>query len=176
LRQRRSRAFLDELSRARRFFEQYLSAPALEGRAPSGSWRRPTGARIYLAWDILLLGYPREARGRAEVAIADAERTGEPFSIALRVGNALIVFELLRDRGRLLDLTERLHAVAQAVYLPRWAARADWFRTFLMIDEGDVSHAIPHLQANIETWLAARPAADHATACSTIATEHFLTP
>jgi tetratricopeptide (TPR) repeat protein len=145
---------LGELTRARRLFEQYLSARPLEGRAQPGGWRRPTPAEVYFAWDLLLLGYPSEARRRTEVAIADAERTGEPFAIALTVGNAPFVFELLRDRCRLREVVERLHDIAEAVYMPHWALTADLFRTFLLVDEGAVNEAIPKLDAGIKASLA----------------------
>jgi AAA ATPase domain/Adenylate and Guanylate cyclase catalytic domain len=145
---------LGELTRARRFFEQFLSALQPGGLVRSGGWRWQIGSEVYFAWDLLLLGYPGEARRRTEAAIAAAEHVGEPFGIAYAVGNAPFVFDLLRDGCRLREVVDRLHDVAEAACLPHWTVVADWLRTFLLVHEGGANEAIPKLRAGIETSLA----------------------
>jgi class 3 adenylate cyclase len=144
---------LGALASARGYFEQF-AAPTKSGDAPEPVVsRRPSGSDIYLAWTLLLLGYPTQARKRTESAIAAAELTREPFAVALSVGNALYVFELLRDRSRLRQSAERLRAAAEAAYMPRWALLADWFIALVMTEEGDAEESISRMRAGIETSL-----------------------
>jgi hypothetical protein len=144
---------LGRLVNARGYFEQF-AMPCVSGdpSEPVVS-RRASGSDIYLAWTLLLLGYPTEARRRTEQAIAAAERRREPFAVALSVGTALYVFELLHDRGRLRESAERLRAAAEAAYMPHWSLMADWFLALVMYQERNAEEWTSRMRAGIETSL-----------------------
>ena len=133
---------LGALPSARGYFEQFTAPLTLGGQPEPVVSRRASASDIYLACTLLLLGYPTQARELAEHAIAAAEHRREPFAIALSVGTALYVFELLRERGLLRQSAVRLRAAAEAAYMPHWALMADWFLALVLLEEGDADGPI----------------------------------
>jgi class 3 adenylate cyclase len=144
---------LGALASARGYFEQFTAPPKSNCPPDPVISRRASSADIYLACTMVLLGYPAQARERAEHAIAAAEQTREPFALALCVGTSLYLFEMLRDRVRVRQSAERLRAAAEAAYMPHWASMADWFLALATLNEADVEGSISRMRAGIRTSL-----------------------
>ena len=144
---------LGALASARGYFHQFGAPPTSSGPPEPVVSRRASSSDIYFACTMVLLGYPAQARERAEHAIGAAEQTREPFALALCVGTSLYLFELLRDRVRVRQSAERLRAAAEAAYMPHWASMADWFLALVMHNETKVAGSISCMRAGIRTSL-----------------------
>ena len=75
---------------------------------------------VYLAWSLLILGYPDQASRCCHRGLDLAARSPDPFAAAIAIGNAATFYQLRRDAVSARREAERLIALARAKGIPLW--------------------------------------------------------
>ena len=91
---------------------------------------------LYLAWSLVILGYPDQASQCCHRGLALAARSPDPFAAAMAIGNAAAFYQLCRDAVSARREAERLIALAQARGIPYWISVGDFSRGWALSEEG----------------------------------------
>ena len=91
---------------------------------------------LYLAFSLLILGYPDQASQCCHRGLALAARSPDPFAAAMAMGNAAAFYQLRRDAVSARREAERLIALARARGISYWISVGDFSRGWALSEEG----------------------------------------
>ena len=87
---------------------------------PQSMDRHIPSTLVYLAWSLLILGYPDQASLSCRRGLDLADRSSDPFAAAMAIGNAATFHQLRRDAVSARREAEKLVALARAKGIPFW--------------------------------------------------------
>jgi predicted ATPase len=149
--------FLGRLPEARSSLEAALADDALARSrefATHGVDPRQLGL-AHLAWTVLVLGRPDEARRRGYEAIAEAEAPPRrPDALAAALFADGVVHQLVRDRPAVLARAERLAALAGEQDFPLWLAGAAVLQGWSLAEGGGPGGAMREMCHGLAAWRA----------------------
>lgn len=91
---------------------------------------------LYLAFSLLILGYPDQASQCCHRGLDLAARSPDPFAAAMAMGNAAAFYQLRRDVVSARREAERLIALARARGISYWISVGDFSRGWALSEEG----------------------------------------
>lgn len=100
------------------------------------------GAFSLLAISDWVMGYPDRARRRVTDAIALASSRGHPSTLGWALNVGLTIMELRRDPQAILQLSDRLTALAEKHHTPLWTLWSRIMRDKAQADMGDSEQAL----------------------------------
>jgi class 3 adenylate cyclase len=96
-------------------------------------------AQVYLGIIPFCLGYPEQAMGRINAAIAEARRLAHPPSLAGCLTTACALFLLAGADQMMAESTDELAPIAAEQGFPFWRAAAVYYCGWIKVTKGDVS-------------------------------------
>ena len=106
----------------------------------------------WLAWTLWLLGYPDQALTRMYEALALAQESSHPYSLAFAMHHAAML-RLSRGEAQLgQELAEATMALAREHKFAQWSAGGMFTQGWALIEQDKVSEGIIHLQQAQAAW------------------------
>lgn len=142
--------WMGDFATARSFLEQRVStrAPVLDPLL--GADIADAGPNLYLARTLLILGYPEQGYRRCRQGLETAEKTRQPFAIALALANTCVYYHLCKDWLALRRDSERLIALASEKAMPAMLNKGRGFRAAALIAEGNATEGLETLKSCYE--------------------------
>jgi predicted ATPase len=100
------------------------------------------------------LGYPDQALGYSERAVAIAEQASHPFSLSTALSWTAALHQLRGDAGRAREVAERDLALATEQIIPFFAAHAMVLRGWAIAEEGRLEEGIARLREGVGAYRA----------------------
>ncbi len=110
--------------------------------------------RSYLSRTLWTLGYPDRARALGDAALALAEASGHPFTLANNLGLIAGLRVELRDVGGAARLAGRLIELARAQGFPYWLANGLLWRGWSRIGSGETAAGLADLHESVARFRA----------------------
>jgi predicted ATPase len=111
-------------------------------------------ARSWLSWVLLALGYPDQALGRYQEALAEARQLAHPYTLAQVLFCASAFQQLLGDRKVAEDHVQALLALATKQGFSYWLATATIFQGWLAARGGEADRAIALIKRGLSAYRA----------------------
>jgi class 3 adenylate cyclase/predicted ATPase len=150
--------WLAELVRARRHLEEgialYDPERARFEAARFGFQDHSAACYSFLGRVLWHLGYPEQAKGVTERAIATANNLGHPFSVANALSWAAALHQLCGDVGRTRELSEKDLAFSTKQVIPFFAAHAMVLRGWACVIQGQGEEGVVQLDAGVAAYRA----------------------
>jgi class 3 adenylate cyclase/predicted ATPase len=143
-----SRLFRGEFVLARPHYEQSLALyerarqGSIDAREDDPNWNRlvhdaAAASRSMLAWTLLLQGYPDQALVQGQKAIAAAQQSNDPYTLATVLHRTCVLHQLRRDRQALIARSAELIALTAEQGYAHWLATGTIFRGWGMAVGGE---------------------------------------
>ncbi|KPK03444.1 MAG: hypothetical protein AMJ64_15645, partial [Betaproteobacteria bacterium SG8_39] len=152
-----SRYQLGELLDARRLQENGIAKYTPEQRHAQlfrSAQDLGVGCRSYSALSLWMLGFPDQALGRGQDALAMAHELSHPFSVAFAGCWLAFVCQFRRDPRMAREQAESALALATEQRFPLWAAIATTMHGWAMAMEAKSEAGVAELQQGIAAWRA----------------------
>jgi len=111
-------------------------------------------AEGYLGVALLCLGFPDQALGRTNAAIAEARRLAYPPTLGSSLMIGAILLSLASDNSALEERADELVAVAAEQGVPWWGTVGRIYRGWVKAKNGDVGEGISLLRCGLATYRA----------------------
>lgn len=146
--------YLGRFGEARVLLEELL--PALDVReraAPQVPYGEDTGVLIQsqLSWALWFLGYPEQARRRADAAVAAARRLEQPFTLVFSLYYRCVLLQYRRDHAVLLTAADTVLELATEQGFSLFGAMATMLKGGALAALGDVPRGLAMFE---EGWRA----------------------
>jgi predicted ATPase len=112
------------------------------------------GARAWLAWPLLVRGYPNQALIHHREGIERARELGHPNTLAQTLYCGCVVRQLLRDRPGVVEMTEELVHLAREQDFPYWLAMATILRGWALFAAGEIERGIAEMAHGLTAFRA----------------------
>jgi predicted ATPase len=100
------------------------------------------------------LGYPDQALGCSERAVAIAEQASHPFSLSVTLSWSAALHQLRGEAARTREVAERDLALATEQIIPFFAAHAMVLRGWALVEEGRCEEGIAGLREGVDAYRA----------------------
>jgi class 3 adenylate cyclase/predicted ATPase len=104
-------------------------------------------ARAALGIVLFCLGYPDQAFGQSNAAIAEARRLAHPPSLAVSLNMSILPLWLVGDNAALEERADEMDALATEQGFASWRAMGNIYRGWLKVKNGDVMEGISLLRS-----------------------------
>jgi class 3 adenylate cyclase/predicted ATPase len=109
---------------------------------------------LFLSWCLYCLGYCEQARARSDVCLRWAKEVSHPHTTAHALAGAATLSQLLRERGRVEEQSEKLVALASEQGFPFWLAIGRVLKGWAMAGAGDTTQGIAMLRSGLAAYQA----------------------
>lgn len=103
----------------------------------------------YAAWALWFLGYPDQARQRAEASVARAREIRHANSLGICLGFAAALHQVLRDAAATEHFADECMAVSAEHQLPLWHTMGTMFRGWALASQGRGDEGIAQLYEGV---------------------------
>jgi predicted ATPase len=111
-------------------------------------------SRGYLAWTLWHLGYPVQARKRIHEALTVAQEMSSSASRAVALGNAIELYQYLREHREAQEQAEVLIAICTEQDLPSWLAVGTFQRGQALAEQGQIEAGITEMLQGLTAYQA----------------------
>ena len=112
------------------------------------------GARAWLAWPLLVTGYPKQALIHHRESIDRARELGHPNTLAQTLYCGGVVRQLLRDQPGVVEITDALIHLAREQNFPYWLAMATILRGWALFAAGEIERGIAEMAHGLTAFRA----------------------
>jgi predicted ATPase len=106
----------------------------------------------YLGYVLWFLGYADQARTMSQQAVANAERTGHPFTLAFALAFAAYLHQHLRDVAATRDHARRAMAVATEHGFLHWKYQSMMLLGWALAEQGEVDHGLEEMRCGLDGY------------------------
>jgi class 3 adenylate cyclase/predicted ATPase len=153
----RNLLWVGELAAARPHLERAIALYDPQWGGPATARRGFNCASLSLSFlgrVLWHLGYPEQALGCSERAVAIAEQASHMFSLSQTLSWTAALHQLRGEAGRTREVAERDLALATEQIIPFFAAHAMVLRGWALVEEGRCEEGVARLQEGVDAYRA----------------------